>query len=220
MLPITMTWAFNNNVKQKTMVKSYTDNQLIARAKAMPSFKGVPAGRWIIGVRSKADLPDKFDDKFYEFEGEKFIRVLSGTTHPAKSILVGGYKSYNKDGAAVVKADEWYYDLWKYGLHKGKMPALLQLGAKIKVFRDGDGDNKAEEIGKLQEGWFGINFHTNTYDFSAANVKIKKEDISGWSAGCQVPNDRAKYAEMMEYYAKASKNGTQTHVSYCLLNEF
>ncbi len=219
-MPIVMTFALNNNEKQKAMVKSYTDNQLIARAKAMPSFKKIPAGRWIIGVRSNEDAPDKFDDKFYEFEGEKFLRVVSGTTNPAISILKGGFKAYNNAGAAVVKADEWYYDLWKYGLHNGKMPALLQLGSKIKVWRDGDMDGKSEEIGKLQEGHFGINFHSNTYDFSQKNLAVKKENIAGWSAGCQVVNDRIEYADMMEYYSKALKNGSQTHISYCLLNEF
>lgn len=219
-MPLVMTFALNNNQKQKIMVRNYTANQLIARVKAIPSYKKIPTGRWIIGVRSNEDLTDRFDDKFYEFEGETFIRVLSGTTNPGRSILQSGFLAYNKLGAAVLKADEWYYDVWKYGLHKGKSPGLLQLGSKVKVFRDGDKDGKSEEIGVLQEGWFGINFHTNTHDFSAKNLKVKKETVGDWSAGCQVPNDREKYVEMMEYYSKASKNGSQTHVSYCLLNEF
>lgn len=201
-------------------VKSYTDDQLLSRVKALPSFKSIPKGRWIIGVRSDEDTENKFDDKFYVYEGEKFIQVMSGTTNPGKTILRGGFKSYNSEGAAVVKADEWYYDLWKYGLHKGKMPALLQLGAQIIVFRDGDQDGKSEEIGKPIKGWFGINFHTNTYDFSKANLKVKAEDIGSWSAGCQVINDREKYAEQMKYFSLALKNGSQTHVSYVLLKEF
>jgi len=53
------------------MVKNYSDAQLIARVKALPSFKKIPAGRWIIGIRSNEDYTDKFDDKFYEFEAEK-----------------------------------------------------------------------------------------------------------------------------------------------------
>lgn len=201
-------------------VKSYTDDQLLSRVKALPSFKSIPQGRWIIGVRSDEDTENKFDDKFYVYEGEKFIQVMSGTTNPGKTILRGGFKSYNSVGAAVVKADEWYYDLWKYGLHKGKMSALLQLGSQIIVFRDGDQDGKSEEIGKPIKGWFGINFHTNTYDFSDPNLKVKKDSIDGWSAGCQVINDREKYAEQMKYFSLALKNGTQTHVSYVLLKEF
>ena len=201
-------------------VKSYSNDQLLSRVKAIPSFKSIPVGRWIIGVRSNEDAENKFDDKFYEFEGETFIRVLSGTTNPGSTILRGGFAKYNSQGAAVLKADQWYYGVWKYGLHNGKMPALVQLGAQMIVFRDGDKDGKSEQLGKESSGWFGINFHTNTYDFSKKNLKLKAEDIGAWSAGCQVINDREKYAEMMEWYSLASKNGTQTHVTYVLLNEF
>lgn len=201
-------------------VKNYTDDQLLARVKSIPSFKSIPVGRWIIGVRSNEDIENKFDDKFYEFEGDKFLRVLSGTTNPGATILRGGFAKYNKQGAAVLKADQWYYGVWKFGLHNGKMPALVQLGSQVIVYRDGNINGKTEQLGKESSGWFGINFHTNTYDFSQKNLKLKSEDIGAWSAGCQVINDREKYAEMMEYYSKALKNGTQTHVTYCLLNEF
>lgn len=201
-------------------VKNYSDIQLLSRVKFLPSFKSIPSGRWIIGVRSNEDTENKFDDKFYEFEGEKFIRVLSGTTNPGRSILRGGFAKYNKAGAAVLKSDQWYYGVWKYGLHLGKMEGLLQLGAPVLVFRDGDKDGKSEELGKAVSGWFGINFHTNTYDFSVKSLKIKSEDVNNWSAGCQVSNDREKYVDMMRYYKLAQKNGSQTHVSYCLLNEF
>ena len=200
-------------------VKSYSDDQLLSRVKALPSYLHIPKGRWIIGVRSNEDTPNKFDDKFYEFEGETFVRVLSGTTNPGVTILKG-FERVNKAGAAVLKSDEWYYNVWKYGLHRGKMPALVQLGSKVKVHRDNDRDSKSEEFGAVHEGWFGINFHTNTYNFSQANLKLKQEDVNDWSAGCQVSNDREKYVDMMEYYSKALKNGTQTHVSYVLLNEF
>jgi hypothetical protein len=201
-------------------VKNYSESQLLSRAKALPSFKSIPLSRWIIGVRSNEDTENKFDDKFYEFEGEKFIRVLSGTTNPGATILKGGFSKYNRQGAAVLKADQWYYDVWKYGLHLGKMEGLLQIGAPVLVFRDGDRDGKSEQLGKEVSGWFGINFHTNTYDFSDRNLKIKTSDVNNWSAGCQVSNDREKYAEMMKYYKLAQKNGRQTHVSYVLLNEF
>lgn len=201
------------------MVRNYTDEQLLSRVKSIPTYKRIPSGRWILGVRSNEDTPNKFDDKFYEFEGERFIRVLEGTTNPGVKVL-RSFEKYNRLGAAVLKSDEWYYDVWKYGLHRGRVPGLLQLGSKVKVFRDDDRDVKAEELGSIQEGWFGINFHTNTYNLSAPNLKIKQTDVNDWSAGCQVTNDREKYADMMQWYSLASKNGTQTHVSYCLINEF
>jgi len=202
------------------MVRNYTDKELLDKVKSLPSFKEIPKGRWHIGVRSKEDQPNLFDDKIYQFESEKFLTVVSATTHPGLTILKGGYKSFNSVGAAVVAADKWYYNVWQFGSHRGKMPALLQTGATIDVYRDGDNDGKSEELGKPIAGWYGINYHTNTYDFSDASLKMKKATIDAWSAGCQVVNDRAKYMEQMKWYRKAAKDKTQTHVTYCLINEF
>lgn len=201
------------------MVRNYTDIELLEKVRQLPSFKRIPDDHWILGVRSAADMPGKFDDKFYEFVGEKCIRVMTGTTNPGLTIL-SHYEKYSKAGAAVVKSDEWYYGLWKYGMHKGKMPALLQLGSEITVYRDGDKDNKAEELGKPIKGWFGINFHTNTYNWDEKNMRQHTDDIGAWSAGCQVPNDRVQFEEAMKYYAEASRLGTQKVVTYCLLKEF
>lgn len=194
------------------MVKNYTDIQLLDKVKSLSSFKNIPSGYWLLGVRSSEDKPNHFDDKIYLFDGNKFIMVTSCTTNPGTPILKNGFKSYNKEGAAVVSADTWHYDIWKYGLHKGKMPALLQIGAEIKIHRDGDSDDKSEELGKEQHGWYGINFHANTYNLSAS----KNENvIAGWSAGCQVVNDTPKYKKIIELIkAKGGK------ISYCLLNEF
>lgn len=193
------------------MVKKYTDLELLNRVKSLSTFKSIPEGYWILGVRSLEDTPNVFDDKFYLFKGEVFIMVISGTTNPGTPILEGGFLKYNKQGAAVVKSDEWYYNLWKYGLHQGKMPALLQLGNKIKVFRDGDKDKKSEEVGNITEGFYGINFHSNNYDLTS---KIKKEEINGWSAGCQVSNDIQNYKKVIDLVK------TQPSVSYCLIKEF
>ena len=89
------------------MVKSYSDSQLLDRVKSIKSFKGIPEGYWILGVRSNEDEPNKFDDKFYIWNGEKFITMTSGTTNPGTPILEGGFLKYNKVGAAVLKSDEW-----------------------------------------------------------------------------------------------------------------
>lgn len=192
------------------MVKSYSDSQLLDRVKSIKSFKGIPEGYWILGVRSNEDQPNKFDDKFYIWSGEKFITMTSGTTNPGTPILESGFLKYNKVGAAVVKSDEWYYGVWKYGIHKGKMPALLQVG-KIKVHRDGDKDKKAEELGAPIEGYYGINFHTNTWNLDSKEIK---ENIGEWSAGCQVVNNVEKYSMIINMLKK------QHNVTYCLINEF
>jgi len=89
-----------------------------------------------------------------------------------------------------------------------------------KVYRDGNKNRKIENIGDWELGWFGINYHTNTYNFSLANLKVVKWLIGYWSAGCQVVNDRKKYKEQLDYYKNAYEKGSQIMVSYCLLDEF
>lgn len=192
------------------MVKNYTDQQLLDKVKSLPSYKGIPKNYWILGVRSSADIPDKFDDKFYLFNKEKFIMVTSGTTNPGVSILKKGYLKYNPLGAAVA-VPQWYYTMWVYGLHKGKMPALLQRGAAISVYRDGNNNDKSEVSKIIQKGYFGINFHANTYKM---DTTVVKEGIGGWSAGCQVVNNIGKYNKIIEI-VKPQKN-----VTFCLIDEF
>lgn len=204
----------------KTKVKTYTDKQLLDKVKSLPNFKKIPKQRWILGVRSNEDIYNTYDDKFYEFKGEKFISVLTGTTNAGAGVLRGGFLKYNKKGVAILKSEEWYYNVWAYGLHRGKMPSLKQIGRKVKVFRDGNKNKKSEQIGKYELGWFGINYHSNTYNFSLKNIKIINWFIGNWSAGCQVINDRKKYIEQMKYYKNAHENGTQIMVSFCLIDEF
>jgi len=192
-------------------VRSYTTDQLLDRVEELKSFKTIPLGYWILGVRSNEDAPNKYDDKFYLFNGEQFVKVVTGTTNPGTPILEGGFLKYNKVGAAVVKSNEWYYDVWAYGLHQGKMPALRQVGPFI-VYRDGDRDGKSEEIGiPIKGSGYGINFHSISNDLS---VKKIGENIGGWSAGCQVCNNVEQYSMIINLI----KN--QNRITYCLLEEF
>ena len=191
------------------MVKSYNDKQLLDKVKSLPNFKTIPSDHWILGVRSNEDAPNSFDDKFYLFKGEEFVWVTSGTTNAGTPTLKQ-FEKVNKDGAAILKADTWYYNVWKYGKHNGKVDALLQLGATVQVYRDIDKDEKSEEQGKLESGYFGINFHPNTYDLT----KPSGSSIGWWSAGCQVVNNVTKYKEFIKL-CKPQKN-----VSYCLIQEF
>lgn len=192
-----------------TNVRSYTDLELLDRAKSLPSFKYIPDEYWILGVQSKEDEFNGFDDKFYFWNGEEFILVSSGTTNAGKSGLKG-YDNFGLPGCAVIKTDEWYYNLWGYGLHKGKMPALRQK-SPIKFFRDDDKDDKAEEIGELHEEIIYANFHFCDYNLNTERVKSQ---INGWSIACQVPNESDKYNKIIE------RCKPQHRVSYCLLKEF
>lgn len=190
------------------MVKNYTDAQLLNKVKSLPSFKQFPNEYWILGVQSQEDTFNVFDDKFYIFKGQQFIMVTSGTTNAGKNGLMN-YNTYNAEGVAVIKTNEFYYNVWKFGLHRGKMEALRQVKPFL-ISRDGDKDQKIEE-GLSLPVMCGINFHSNTYDLTQTEIK---EIIGGWSLGCQVVNNKKKYLEIIELLKP------QKLVSYCLLKEF
>ena len=82
-------------------VRSYTTDQLLDRVEELKSFKTIPVGYWILGVRSNEDAPNKYDDKFYLFNGEQFVKVVTGTTNPGTPILQGGFLKYNKEKIIV-----------------------------------------------------------------------------------------------------------------------
>lgn len=201
-------------------VKNYTDKELLNRAKSLPSFRGFPRGYYIIGVQSLEDAFNTFDDKFYLYYNEgseftndvnlqKFIKVTTGTTNAGANGLLR-YDSYNKEGVAVVKTNEVYYYVWRYGLHRGKMPALRQVRPFL-ISRDGDKDTKVEE-GRSLPAIVGINFHANNYNLASKEVK---EIIGGWSLGCQVCNNIPEYNLFIDTI-KAKK----LDVTYILLKEF
>ena len=115
----------------------------------------------------------------------------------------------NPEGYAVVKTNEWYYDVWKFGKHRGKMDALRQVRPFL-ISRDGNKDKKVDETAP-KSALVGINFHANTYNM--ANTEIK-EIIGGWSLGCQVCNNTPDYVKIINYVKP------QRYVTYCLLKEF
>ena len=188
----------------------YTDKQLLNRVKIMNGYKYIPPTPWIIGVRSKADAYNQFDDKFYLFKGETFIAKATGTTNPGAYSL-HHFKDYGASGSAVVVSDEWYYDVWTMGMHKAKVKALIQIGS-FKIQRDNNLNNKSGDAGKIQiESGIGINFHPASYNLEQNTVR---EKIDAWSAGCQVVNSNEEFKTFMANIPKNKK------ISYCLLKEF
>ena len=190
------------------MVKNYTDKQLLTKVKSLPSFKGIPNDYWILGVQSAEDVFNTFDDKFYLFKGETFVMVTTGTTNAGKNGLLS-YEAQNPAGVAVIKTNEWYYSVWSYGLHKGKMRALKQAKPFL-ISRDGNKDQHIDENASLPV-ICGINFHANTYNLANQDIKTI---IGPWSLGCQVVNDTPKYVQFMDYLQP------QKVVTYCLIKEF
>ena len=190
------------------MVKTYTDEQLLNKASSLHGFDEFPVDYWILGVRSKSDTPDGFDDKFYVYKGVDFIMVTTGSTNSGVYGLLN-FKKWNRKGTAVVKSNEWYYDLWKNGRHKRKMDALVQANT-IKVYRDNNMDDKNDESGVIYEGYYGINFHTVTYKLN----NIIRKAIGRWSVGCMTPNNTKHYYKIINLVKK------QRRITFCLLKEF
>jgi hypothetical protein len=194
------------------MKKTYTDPELIALVKALPSFKVIPQDYWLIAVRSKLDEFDQFDDKVYLFKGEKCELVTSCTTNPGGPVLLGGWKKYTKDGAAIIKSNEIYYGVYKYGLHNGKMPALRQQ-KPMKYYRDGDNDRLVEEEGEIFTDTYYTNLHFNSYSVFDKVKNTVKNAVGAWSAGCIVCNVEDKYEEII------NKCKTQSSVTLALIKE-
>lgn len=190
-------------------VRSYSDKELLERVKGLSSFSGFPLDYWLLFVRSEENNPDVFDDKVYVYHGKTFVTTAGCTTN-AGSKGLRNYERYNRKGTFVAKSDEWYYGLWRYGLHRRKMPALRQV-RKILGYRDNNRNNQAEEIGKVVSGLYGINFHTVDYSLRPS---FWRRWIGGWSVGCFVVNDVSEYLKILKLL-KYQKN-----VDMVLIKEF
>ncbi len=171
-------------------MRIYSQNDLKARFKEFgfqwPSFH-------IIGVRSKADVPNVFDDNFYLIDKDQ-MHIYTGTTNPGTDWLT---TFLNPKGSAVVVADKQYLDSWTLGLHHGEYPAWVQ-AKPISVYRDRNKDLKSDEVGIPDIGMFGINWHH-------ANSSTRSKFISKWSAGCQVFDDPKEHFEFMELSRKSGQ---------------
>lgn len=192
---------------------NYSEKEIIQKAQMLSNYQAIPSGYWIFGVRNSNHAPDQFDDMFYLMKGEKLILETSGTTHPGKAVLTGGFRKYNKKGAAVVAPNRWYYRVWKNGKHKGVYRALIQIGSHIGVYRDGNADDKVDTTGNIYYGFYGINFHLGGKN---PLKNLVKKIIGYWSAGCQVCNVYEDYREII----RLIRESKQEYITYVLVDEF
>ena len=188
-------------------VRSYTDEQLLAKVAQLDTFDGIPDNYWLIGVRSNKDSFNKFDDKFYLFNGKDFVAVYQGTTNPGAKALKK-FAEYNPEGAAVLKSDTIVYDGYKRGESKGR--TVYRQVEPFPYFRDNDMDEFSEEIGEEHNDVIYAHIH----DCKMDGQHIYKEYINGWSLACQVMNNGAEWEEFMTHTVG------QEYLTYCLLQEF
>lgn len=199
----------------RTNVRGYRDFELLNKVEEIGGIIPNRGQYLIIGVQSQEDEFNKFDDKFYVFDGPDFKQVSSGTTNAGKTALKY-FDNYNLPGVAVWKTNMFYQDLFSPGYHKpsrrgGGMRALRQR-KDIYYYRDIDKDNKAEEIGTLHKGIIYANMHGVSYNPYST---LKKEEIGGWSFACQAWNNMTDYRNMIKATWKRKKA-----VDYALIKEF
>lgn len=174
-------------------MRSFSDNEVIARIEGLSTFKGWKKGIYEVCIRSKADVYDAFDDKFFTYyvanDGEKpkFIMARNGTTN-AGSYGLKHFKDYNHLGCAVLKSDWMVYDSHTYGLHKGK-PGYRQVRS-FPHYRDNNRNERAEEIGPVYEGIIGANIHR-----AGQNSTV----IKNWSTGCMVTANLSRFLQFLDF---------------------
>lgn len=173
-------------------IPNLTDTQILSAVRLAEGFKGFPNGILDVWIRSDEDSYNKFDDKVYTFDctgGEiKFVMVCTGTSNAGAEGLKH-FDKYNREGCAILKSNIIVYDSHAYGLHKGKYPAYRQ-AKDFPYYRDGDKDNRAEEIGVIHHGIIGANCHKAGW-FST--------EIGGWSVACLVRNQQAQFDSWMRF---------------------
>ena len=156
-----------------------------------------------VGVRSKANLPNQFDDLFGVIIGSQiqwFSCTTNAGTHWLRNLL-------NKKGTALLKPSQ-YIDTWKIGFHQGKYEAFVQ-AKPVTVYRDKNLNDIAEESAVTDTGMFGINIHR-------ANDKFISKLVDKWSAGCQVLNNPADFTNLLSL----GKQSKRDFFTYTLLKEF
>ena len=170
----------------------------------------------LIGVRTKLQVPDVFNDLLfivYKTDGMEQLYSATITTEPGTTYQK---KLQNSKGCWVMMPGQMI-DAYKSGFHQGKKDhRCLQSFGKIYGLREDDKDgilfNDKDALSSWQPGIaIGANIHGAR---KLGDTKI----VGPWSAGCQVHSNWAKKEKMMDIIDSYRKinNGW---VSYTLISE-
>ena len=116
----------------------------------------------------------------------------------------------NKDGAAILVPGQ-YVNTYGLGKHRGKYEALCETGGPVRVWRDGNRDDRLDRSGRIYEGVFWINIHR-------AGQSGTTERIGKYSAGCQVFQNADNFANFIGL-ARKSRDIRGNQFTYTLLEE-
>jgi hypothetical protein len=176
------------------MVISYQKLQQIVESKGYEFFTG-ELNINLVGIRTDLTATNTFNDELLiaiEMDGKKHVlNYADFTTDPGYYYLKK--KFLNPKGCAILKPGQ-YRGMWALGKHRGKYPALVQVG-KCTVYRDRNADNTLDTHTE-QAGLFGINMH-HAYD--------TPNDINKYSAGCQVHRSSEFLDQVLRLCKKSAK---------------
>lgn len=165
-----------------------------------------PYGINIVGFRNKHGKPDQFCDTIavYQNTPEKWeAHYFPATTRPGVPNLL---KPVNPSGTAIVVPGQ-YLKVYALGEFKG-YKALRQVGP-LKVYRDNNRDSQFNEnSGTIQTGLFGIHIHRAGW---------WSKIVGQHSAGCQVIQNRAAYAEFIALCEANAVEFGRNRFTYTLL---
>ena len=163
----------------------------------------------IVGIRSRNNIPEKFDDKILviykdTFEREQ-VKVFKATTDPGLYYLKN---LINVKGTAILAPGQ-HKSAFQLGMHRGKERALVQLN-KLPVIRDNNRDGVLDFSCKnLDLGFHGIHVHS---------AGSGTEKVGRWSAGCQVIQEPVEYRYFISLCEEGAKHWGNTF-TYTLLEE-
>ncbi len=181
----------------------------IMEKKGYQYFSDAPYDVNFIGIRSRDETPDVFNDllvlEYRDYVGELQTKTFTATTDPGLYYLLN---PINLKGTAILKPGQ-YRGVFKIGEHRG-LPALVQ-NKEITVIRDFNRDSRLDFDQRTEEtGWFGIHVHRA---WEKGSVKVGK-----WSAGCQVIADPVEF----EIFLRIMEEARVIHgnaFTYTLLEE-
>ena len=163
----------------------------------------------IVGIRSKNNIPGKFDDRIVVIYKDTFgveqVRIFLATTDPGLYYLKN---LINVKGTAILAPGQ-HKSAFQLGLHRKKERALVQL-SKLPVIRDSNRDGILDFSGRnLDLGFHGIHIHS---------AGSGSEKVGRWSAGCQVIQEPVEYRYFISLCEEGAKYWGNVF-TYTLLEE-
>ena len=159
-------------------------------------------GPWnvnLIGVRSanRDQAGDLFDDwlhcVFQTDAGNWIDLCFQATTDPGRRWLEK--KGGHGRGAAIMAPGQ-YRGLWALGLHRRRVPALVQVG-RCRYYRDKDRDTILDmDPATIEDRIVGLNCHPAGPD---------SKRIGLWSAGCQVVANQDEFDTLLSICRRSSQ---------------